>query len=211
MADPKATKLGPGLLTIGEAGTLQDISCRLSATKIEWDKEKEDDTPVLCGQTIAGSTTYTSKLTGTLAQDLDNKQGIVNYSWAHKGESVPFVFVPNNAAGQQATGTLIIDPLDIGGDEVKKNMMSDFEWDIVGDPVLSDYTAPVTATGATAGTPGTWTPAGSTPPSTLSQLQAASIVANPATAWATGQYVLLADNLTHAHWTGTAWASGDAP
>jgi hypothetical protein len=136
---PTATKLGPGLLTIGDTGTLMDISCRLSAAKVEWDKDKEDDVPVLCGDTIAGATTYTSKLTGTIAQDLHDPEGLVNYSWEHKGEQVPFVFVPSTAAGQQVTGTLILDPLDVGGDEVKKNMMSDFEWDIVGDPVLGAY------------------------------------------------------------------------
>lgn len=203
----QATKLGPGLLTLGEGG-LMDLSCRLSAARVEWDKDKEDDTPVLCGDIIAGSTEYTAKLTGTIAQDLENKQGIVNYSWAHKGEQVPFVFVPNSAAGQQCTGTVTIDPLDIGGDEVKKNMMSDFEWDCVGEPDLSDYAAGA-ATGATAGTPGMWTPTGSAPPADLADLQASAVVANPATAWLTGQYVRPADN-THAHWTGSAWALGDA-
>jgi hypothetical protein len=210
MSAPQATKLGPGLLTIGPAGTLQDISCLLSAAKVEWDKDKEDDTPVLCGDTIAGSTTYTATLSGTLAQDLYNKDGIVNYTWAHKGEPQPFVFVPSNAAGQQVTGTVVVDPLMVGGDEVKKNMMSDFEWDCVGEPDLSDYTAPATATGATAGIPGSWTPGGSTPPATLAELQGSAIVANPATGWTVGQYVKPVDN-SHAHWTGSAWATGDAP
>lgn len=204
----QATKLGPGLLTLGEGG-LMDISCRLSAARVEWDKDKEDDTEVLCGDTIPGATTYTAKLTGTIAQDLENTDGIVNYSWDHKGESVPFVFVPSTAAGQQCTGTVTIDPLDIGGDEVKKNMMSDFEWDCVGEPALSPYTT-TPATGATAGTPGSWTPAGTAPPADLADLQASAIVANPATAWVTGTYVRPADN-SHAHWTGSAWAVGDAP
>lgn len=203
----QATKLGPGLLTLG-AGGLMDISCRLSAARVEWDKDKEDDTPVLCGDVIPGSTDYTAKLTGTLAQDLEDKDGVVNYSWAHKGEAVPFVFVPSSTAGQQVTGTVVVDPLDVGGDEVKKNMMSDFEWDCVGEPNLSDYAVPVAA-GATAGTPGSWTPSGSTPPADLTALQASSVVANPATAWATGTYVVLGD-LTHAHWTSSAWAAGDA-
>ena len=203
----KAVKLGPGLLTVGQPG--MDISCRLSAARVEWDKDEEDDTPVLCGDTIPGSVTYSASLTGTLFQDIDNKQGIVNYSWAHKGESVPFVFVPNSAAGQQVTGTVTIDPLDVGGDEVKKNMTSDFEWGCVGEPKLSDYVA-VVATGATAGSPGFWTPSGAAPPVDMAALQAGSIVADPATAWTSGQYVVLADQ-SHAHWTGSAWATGDAP
>lgn len=141
-----ATKLGPGLLTIGDTATALDISCRLSAAWVKFDKDKEDDTPVLCGDEIPGSVEYPATLSGTLAQDLEDDEGIVAYSWTHRGEQQPFVFVPSTSAGKQVTGTVTIDPLDVGGDEVKKNMMSDFEWDIVGDPVLGPYTAsPLTA------------------------------------------------------------------
>ena len=63
------------------------------------------------------------------------------------------------------------------------------------------------ATGATAGTPGTWTPAGSTAPANLAA--AAGLTASPATAWATGEYVATGD-AAHIHWDGTAWASGPA-
>lgn len=69
------------------------------------------------------------------------------------------------------------------------------------------------ATGATAGTPGTWTPGGSRVPANLAELNGATpaITASPATAWTTGQHVVLADN-SHAHWDGTApWVSGNAP
>lgn len=130
-----ATKLGPGTLIIGETATTLDMSCQLSAAKVEWDKDKEDDTEVLCGESIAGGTTYTAKLTGTVLLDL-SPTGMVDYTWTNKGMQVPFVFVPNTAAGQQVTGDLTIDPLDVGGDEVKKNMSVDFEWDCVGEPVF---------------------------------------------------------------------------
>jgi hypothetical protein len=63
------------------------------------------------------------------------------------------------------------------------------------------------ATGATAGTPGTWTPAGSSPPATLAAT--AGVTATPATAWTTGQHVVLGDT-SHAHWTATVWAAGPA-
>lgn len=69
------------------------------------------------------------------------------------------------------------------------------------------------ATGATAGTPGTWTPGGSTPPTSVTSLQGSSITASPATAWTTGQYVQTATAGTagQAHWSGSAWVSGTAP
>src|SRR5262245_60063679 len=51
----------------------------------------------------------------------------------------------------------------------------------------------VTATGATAGTPGSFTPTGATAPYDLGDLQAGSIVASPSTAWTTGQSVVLGD------------------
>jgi len=129
----KATKLGPGKLTIGDTATLLDLSCQVSAAKVEWDKDKEDDTPVLCGETIGGGTTYSAKLTASVLLDLSD-QGMVDYTWTHKGEQQPFVFEPSTVEGKAVTGDLIVDPLDVGGDEVKKNMSVDLEWDIVGEP-----------------------------------------------------------------------------
>lgn len=65
----------------------------------------------------------------------------------------------------------------------------------------------VNPTGATAGSPGTFTPSGATPPATLAAMS--GITANPTTAWTAGQYVVLG-NSTLAHWSGTAWAAGAA-
>jgi len=64
------------------------------------------------------------------------------------------------------------------------------------------------ATGATAGAPATWTPAGARARYNLADL--AGIVATPGTAWTTGQYALLQD-ATHAYWNGSAWVAGNAP
>lgn len=70
------------------------------------------------------------------------------------------------------------------------------------------------ATGATAGTPGTWTPGGSGAPASVAALQTASpaIVASPTTAWTVGQFVQTgtAGTSGQAHWSGTAWVSGVA-
>lgn len=67
----------------------------------------------------------------------------------------------------------------------------------------------VPATGYTAGTPGTTTPANSYAAANLTELQASSAAKTPSTAWTTGQRVVLRDGST-AHWTGTAWAAGPA-
>ncbi|HEY7030699.1 MAG TPA: hypothetical protein VH482_05185 [Thermomicrobiales bacterium] len=67
---------------------------------------------------------------------------------------------------------------------------------------------PPTATGAVAGAPGTWTPVGATAPADLAAMS--GVTAVPATAWTTGQHMVLGD-ASHAHWNGTAWVAGDAP
>jgi len=63
------------------------------------------------------------------------------------------------------------------------------------------------ATGATAGTPGSWTPEGALAP----QLMADAPPLEGEPAWASGEYALLRNGSTHIHWTGDAWASGNAP
>ncbi|MEU5433821.1 hypothetical protein AB0G73_10630 [Streptomyces sp. NPDC020719] len=63
------------------------------------------------------------------------------------------------------------------------------------------------ATGATAGTPGSFTPSGASVPANLAAL--ASVTANPSSAWTAGKYVQLGDG-SNAFWNGTAWATGKA-
>ena len=83
----------------------------------------------------------------------------------------------------------------------------------VGYPAFTGFGTPIgspcgpAATGATAGAPGSFTPTNSTAPANLAAMT--GITASPATAWTTGQYVVLGDT-SHAHWTGTAWAAGNA-
>ncbi len=75
-------------------------------------------------------------------------------------------------------------------------------------PAPSDCTnTGPTPVGATAGTPGGFTPVGAFAPYSFAGL--ASVTATPATPWTTGQSVLLADG-THAYWDGDSWNSGIA-
>lgn len=66
----------------------------------------------------------------------------------------------------------------------------------------------VPATGATAGIPGTYTPANSYGPATFATIGA--LTASPGTNWTAGQYIKLRDN-TLAHWNGTIWVAGAHP
>lgn len=72
------------------------------------------------------------------------------------------------------------------------------------------------ATGATAGIPGAFTPAGSDPPNTPADLIAGrpvTVTASPATNWTVGQYVQTAKSGAsgRAYWNGSAWVPGAHP
>ena len=129
--------LGPGLFTVGETGTPIDASCLVNNLKITTEKDQGDSKTKLCGDVSAGSTTYTFQVTGNVDQDLADASGLHALSWSAKGTEVPFTFTPNTAVGATATGTLIIDPLDFGGEEMGEDMTSDFTWVAVGDPVIT--------------------------------------------------------------------------
>jgi hypothetical protein len=137
MPTAQKTPLGPGTLILGDVGSPVDISCQVINAVIAWDKDKDDDVVVLCGETVAGATTYTATISGALFQDVEDPAGILYTSWTQKGTEIAFTFVPNTAAGTEAAGTLVLDPIDFGGDEAKQNMQSDFEWSIVGEPTLT--------------------------------------------------------------------------
>ncbi|AWY04759.1 major tail protein [Gordonia phage Emperor] len=131
----KTYKLGPGELILGETGGQLDLSCQLTKAQVTWDKDAEDPSHVLCGDTVPGDVTYTAKLAGTVLQDL-SADGVVDFTWTNKGEAVAFRFVPSTTAGRTISGLVVIDPIDVGGD-VKTKPTSEFEWDVVGEPTLS--------------------------------------------------------------------------
>jgi hypothetical protein len=132
----KYSKLGPGTLTLGEVGTAVDYACQLTGSVVAWDASKDDDTPTLCGDSVPGATTYTATFSGTAVQDLGDPAGLVAFTWENKGQEVALTFTPNTVDAAVVTGTVIINPLDVGGDTAGDNMTSDFEWSFVGDPVL---------------------------------------------------------------------------
>lgn len=130
----KTYTVGPGVLTIGEVGTPLDLSAQVKSVKVTPKVNKEDDTPVLSGATLEGDRTYDWTLSATLLQDLSDG-GLIEYSWANAGTEVPFTFTPSTAAGKAVTGTLVVDPVELGGD-AKTKPTSDVEWGIVGTPEL---------------------------------------------------------------------------
>lgn len=129
--------LGPGELTIGATGSEIDISCLVNNAVISADKDEGDSTTKLCGTVKPGAVTYTYSLAGNVDTDIADAAGFFALSQASPGSQQAFTFTPNSDAGTKASGTLVIDPLDFGGDETGTPMTSDFEFTIVGAPVYA--------------------------------------------------------------------------
>jgi len=147
MPDDGTRKLGPGILTIGATGTETDASCLINSATITADKNEGDSTTKLCGTVKAGAITYTYHMDGNLDVDSAYGDGIFALSQSSAGQEFAFTFTPNEeftgpaTAGTTATGTLILDPLDFGGDTMGEYMTSDFSFTVVGQPVYA-YEAP---------------------------------------------------------------------
>lgn len=130
----KSTKNGPGTFTIGEVGTLLDLTSQVASLTVKWSVNAEDGVPVLSDEMLEGDETFTAVISANMILDL-TEDGFVDYTWANKGLAVPFTYVPNTAKGRAVSGVVKLRPVDIGGD-AKKTMRSDIEWPCVGEPVL---------------------------------------------------------------------------
>jgi hypothetical protein len=133
--------LSPGVLKIGATGTEIDVSCLVNNATITTDKDEGDSQTKLCGTVRPGAVTYSYTLTGNVDTDIADEAGLFALSQNNPGKEFPFTFTPNTDAGTTATGTLVLDPLDFGGDTTGETMTSDFDYTIVGQPVYSYGTA----------------------------------------------------------------------
>lgn len=137
MAAGDTFNLGPGELSIGATGTPIDVSCLVNNAVIAATKDQGDSTTKLCGTVKPGAVTYEYALSGNVDTDIDDPAGLFALSQANPGQEYEYTFTPSTEAGTTATGTLIIDPLDFGGDEMGALMNSDFEFSLVGPPVYT--------------------------------------------------------------------------
>lgn len=197
------SKVRNGTLTLGG----EDFSCQPTSVLIASSYNEEGDpVEVLCGESLSADTTVDKTLNITAIQDFDDPDGLMRHLRDNELLTEPFSWKANNDGAQIASGSLQCRVGDWGG-ETNKRITTELELPIVGAVAWSD---PVPATGATAGTPGVWTPAMSNPPADLVTLQGGAVVASPVTLWTPGQYVMLADR-SAAHWDATDWAPGKAP
>lgn len=133
---------GPGSLIFGSGtgASLLDISCQVTAAKITFDFDKEDDLPTLCGDTIPGEEVTSATLEFSAAQDTE-KDGMTDWTWKNSGKQVPFTLIPKEGESAAVAGIVTVRATEFGGD-VKKRNISDAEWPIVGMPSFTpDSTA----------------------------------------------------------------------
>jgi hypothetical protein len=153
-------------------------------------------------------------------QDPDLVDGLSRFLFEHDADLAWFFMGLSGDNPPKAVGQVRLTSGQIGG-EGRITLTADATLPCDGKPVVcfGDATTSesvgggtgLDATGATAGSPGTFTPPGADPPANLATLNAAGVTASPAGAWSTGQHVVLGD-ATHAHWDGTApWVTGNAP
>lgn len=140
--------LGAGELTIGATATPIDVSCLVNNAVIAASKDQGDSETKLCGTVKVPKPTYEYELSGNMDTDIGDPAGFFALSQANPGEEYDFVFTPNSDAGTTATGTLIVDPLDFGGDTTGETMKSDFTFTIVGVPVYTFGGGAVVSAGA---------------------------------------------------------------
>ena len=129
--------LGPGELLIGAVGAQIDVSCLINNAVIAMSKDEGDSVTKLCGTVVPGAVTYTFALSGNVDLDIAEASGLFALSQDQAGSQQDFTYTPNTDAGTVATGKLVIDPLDFGGDETGTTMAADFEWTVVGKPAYT--------------------------------------------------------------------------
>jgi hypothetical protein len=148
VTEPETFPLGPGTLSIGATGSAIDISCLVNNAVISADKSQGDSTTKLCGTVRPGAVSYEYSLAGNMDTDVADEAGFFALSQAQAGQKLAYTFTPNTDAGTEATGTLIVDPLDFGGDTSGETMTSDFEFSLVGPPTYDIGGTTVMAVGA---------------------------------------------------------------
>lgn len=126
----KSYIVGPGSLSFSSpAGT---FASQITAAKVTTNAKRSDPIKVLSGEEIPGESDYTFTLEASALQDL-SKSGIVDFSWKNAGKTADFTYTPNTKEGAKITGTVVIDPISVGG-TVGERAMSDFSFQCLGTP-----------------------------------------------------------------------------
>lgn len=131
-----AQKLGPGTLSLDEAGTMKEFTSQITNARWTPSVDQEDPIPVLSGEEIADDPDFTSVLAGTFLQEYGS-EALVTWCYQNRGKVVDFTFTPRTDSVLTITGQCQVIPVEVGGD-VKTRNTSDFEFPVIGDPTFDD-------------------------------------------------------------------------
>lgn len=213
MADPNPLILTDASIKISKTALttgLTELACVANHIELS------PDVSVTTLDTMCGSKDYPGvvkwSLIATLYQSFDPlaTEEVLSAALATNGP-VPFEVIgyksrPVAVTNPKWSGLVIPQPYSpINGDAGSASEVA-LEWGLSGVPVK---TVGVKATGATAGSPGSFT--GGDVPANLAAMSAApAVVASPTSAWTSTQHVVLGD-ASKAYWNATAWVVGQAP
>ncbi|HEY2302708.1 MAG TPA: hypothetical protein VGH66_12500 [Acidimicrobiales bacterium] len=191
-----------------------NLRCLVKHLEATFAENKPVTVTTLCGETdYPGITKYHLRVTFHQTFDTGAVYATLNaalQAYAANNTPVNFKARPHSSQVASATnpiisGYVIPQPFDLIVGDAGTAAEVAIDWNLTGPPTVDNGS--VAATGAQAGSPGYFTPSGASVPANLAALTGISAV--PATAWATGQYVITADLLAN-HWSGSAWVAGKA-
>ena len=132
-----AHKLGPGVLSLGETGTLREFSSQVTNARWTPSVDQEDPIPVLSGDQIVDDPDITSVIAGTVPPGLRQRVPREVVLGSAAGEVLAFEFKPRNDSELTISGECQVLPVEVGGD-VKTRNTTDFEFPVVGEPTFAD-------------------------------------------------------------------------
>jgi hypothetical protein len=192
-----------------------NLRCLVKHLEATFPENKPVTVTSLCGEVdYPGVTKYHLRVTFYQSFDTGAVYATLNAAYqAYLASNTPVNFKarPRSSLVASATnpivsGYVIPQPFELIVGDAGTAAEVAIDWNLTAPPTVD--TGAVTATGATAGAPGYYTPSGATVPANLAALS--SVTANPVATWAAGQYVITSDLLA-ANWNGTAWAAGKHP
>lgn len=227
------SRVKEGTLVFGGVVAPLDASCAVTKLAIVPSVTDEDSVTTLCGNVLGGGSKTEDRLQFDVIADFDGPalRSFVQYSWLHRGATVP-VDITFNASGEHWTGTVLMEAAELGGEiDAQTTISMDLQLLTLNPPASGTFgdgslhpgvlSKPIAITGISSSPVGSvysFEPKGANPiPGTLSALKGDSVVgdggsAKPSGVWAQGSYLLLSDGVTKVHWdnSGTTWATGAA-
>lgn len=128
--------VGPGRFTIGSDVDLTTFSGQVTSLRLVPSVDVGDAIHVLDGGEVSGDRTESWTVSGTMLQDFGAATSKTEWLFTHRGEDMEFSYAPSSAMGKEINGTLTVEAIEIGGD-VKSKPTSDFEFKLVGPPVIA--------------------------------------------------------------------------